>query len=181
MKGLTDVQRRVLEFMERYASRHGMPPTVREIARHFGISSPNGVAVHLAALERKGYLRRRAGLARGIEFVRRRSRSLPVAGTIAAGRPVEAVEDRHETLDIGDMFRRRDCYVLRVKGDSMVDDCIQEGDYVIAIDGQEVRSDDNVYRHLENKAGKVVSLRFNRQPTPEGAQTYRVKTTANIR
>jgi repressor LexA len=131
MKELTKAQKRILDFLETYAGEHGRPPTVREIGRAFGIRSPNGVAVHLAALERKGYIRRRAGIARGLEFTRRRRSVLPVAGMIAAGQPVEAVEQKDESLDVADLFRRGNWYVLRVKGESMVDECIQDGDYVV--------------------------------------------------
>ena len=162
MKGLTAMQKRVLEFMETYAEEHGRPPTVRETCRAFGIRSPNGIAVHIAALEKKGFLRRSRGLARGIEFTQPRGRRFPLAGTIAAGRPVEAVPESGEVLDVSDFFRRGDCYVLRVKGDSMVDDCIAEGDYVIVEPRKEAKDGEIVVALLPGNEATL--KRFFREP-----------------
>ena len=130
MDRLTARQEKIFDFIVERTERRGFPPTVREIGRAFRISSPKGVTDHLAALERKGYIRRSARSSRGIEILVKPGKVVPLLGRIAAGRPIEAVEDA-DALDIAGMFQYKDCYVLEVKGDSMIEDCIADGDYVI--------------------------------------------------
>jgi repressor LexA len=130
MEELTDKQAEIFEFMRSHIEAYRRPPSMREIAAHFDLASTNGVSQHLDALERKGWIRRSRYISRGIELMCENPRSLAVAGTIAAGEPIEAIEDIEE-IDLDDMFMHRDCYLLKVKGSSMIDDCIQEGDYVV--------------------------------------------------
>jgi len=130
MDRLTARQEKIFDFIVERTERRGFPPTVREIGRAFGISSPKGAADHLAALERKGYIKRSTRSSRGIEILVKPGRGVPFLGRIAAGRPIEAVEDA-DTLDLVGMFQYKNCYVLQVKGDSMIEDCIADGDYVI--------------------------------------------------
>ena len=130
MEALTARQKAILNFIRTEIEVRKRPPSMREIAKRFKLASTNGVAQHLQALERKGYLKRDRYLSRGIELMRHRPWTLPVAGQIVAGAPLEAVEDVRE-LDLEEMFLHKDCYLLRVKGSSMIEDSIQEGDYVI--------------------------------------------------
>jgi repressor LexA len=137
---LTDRQRAVYEFIHELMHRRGYGPTVREIATRFNIKSPNGVVCHLKALEKKGLIRRDGKKARAIELTqplsdRRRAqyeeeRGLPFAGYVPAGFTNHAFE-LNERIDFDEIFGRADLFVLRVKGDSMIDAHIADGDYVI--------------------------------------------------
>lgn len=130
MEELTARQKEIFEFIQEHMELRERPPSMREIAKEFGFSSTNGVSQHLDALERKGYIRRRKFISRGIELLMSRHTSLPVTGAIAAGAPIEALEDIEE-LDLDEMLLHKGCYLLRVKGNSMIEDSIREGDYVI--------------------------------------------------
>jgi len=132
---LTKRQKEILDFLTEFIDREGYSPSMEEIAAHFGIASLNAVFKHLEALEARGYLTRDANRARSIELARDKGsdvRSLPLFGTIAAGRPIEAVVTS-ETLQMPKDFlpKQGDCYALRVRGDSMIGEHIEDGDYVI--------------------------------------------------
>lgn len=130
---LTDRQRKILDFIRKQIDSRGYGPTIREIGKEFRITSPNGVLGHLLALEAKGCIRRTAGKNRSIELSREileEQRGLPLAGTVSAGMLTEAVEQQ-ERIDLGRILARRNAYVLRVAGDSMVDAHICDGDFVI--------------------------------------------------
>jgi repressor LexA len=130
-KGLTKRQAEVLEFINRYLEEHGYPPTVREVAAHFGFRSPRAAHDHMKALQKKGYLRVRAGRPRAVEVVRPRS-GIPVLGRIAAGLPILAVEEAEEVLGLDPgFFGSGRFFALRVRGDSMIEEHIQDGDLVI--------------------------------------------------
>lgn len=129
---LTSRQRDVFEFIRSKIFGRGYGPTVREIGRHFNISSPNGVMCHLRALEAKGYITRERNMSRAIQLVGQHptDAGLPLAGRIAAGRPLEAVEQR-DRIDFSELFGGDNAFVLEVNGDSMIEDQIADGDYVI--------------------------------------------------
>lgn len=130
---LTDKQHRVFQFICRHISTHGYGPTVREIAEQFGIQSPNGVICHLKALERKGMIRRSPNKSRTIELTddaQRQMRGLPLVGEVAAGTARLAFEQA-ERVEFDDLFSRPDLFVLRVRGDSMIEAQIADGDYVL--------------------------------------------------
>ena len=129
---LTSRQREIYEFLKDKIVNRGYGPTVREIGSHFGIRSPNGVMCHLKALEKKGLILREQHMSRAIQLSNppRHATSLPLAGQIAAGRPVEAIE-QDERIDFAGLFDTDDHFCLRVKGDSMIEDQIAEGDYVV--------------------------------------------------
>lgn len=131
---LTKRQREVYEFIREKIRARGYGPTVREIGAHFEISSPNGVMCHLKALEKKGLINREPNMSRAIMLATDapENKGLPLAGRIAAGQLQEAVEDQ-ERIDFGEMFSpdHGDLFVLKVKGDSMIDDQIADGDYVV--------------------------------------------------
>ena len=149
---LTRRQNDVLEAGRRLERVRGYAPSVRELARELTLSAPT-VQQHLDALERKGYVRR-SGAAFGLEFLDRpatptaaraaeESVVVPVLGAIAAGRPIEAVEDRDEGIPVARSLARGECFFLRVRGDSMRDDHILDGDLVLvrrqgAVDNGEI-------------------------------------------
>ena len=131
---VTKRQKAVYEFIRDKIRSRGYGPTVREIGRRFRISSPNGVVCHLKALERKGFIKRQANLSRAISLTAEpiEEQGLPLAGRIAAGVLHEAIE-QDERVDFGAMFdpAKKKLFVLEVNGDSMIDDQIADGDYVI--------------------------------------------------
>jgi len=131
---LTERQREVYEFIRDKMRNRGYGPTVREIGQQFGISSPNGVMCHLKALEKKGMINREPNMSRAISLAAEpiRRQGLPLAGRIAAGVLHEAIE-QNEQVDFGDLFDsdKRNLMVLEVQGDSMIEDQIADGDYVV--------------------------------------------------
>jgi repressor LexA len=142
---LTERQREVYEFIKDKIRNRGYGPTVREIGEQFQISSPNGVMCHLKALEKKGLISREPNMSRAIQLAAEpiEERGLPLYGQIAAGVLHEAIE-AEERVDLEAMFSGKNLFVLRVKGESMIDDQIADGDLVIcrkqrtARDGQVV-------------------------------------------
>jgi len=134
LERVTDRQRAVYEFIRGKIHGRGYGPTVREIGLHFGISSPNGVMCHLKALEKKGLIIREPNMSRAIQLATEPAqlRGLPLAGRIAAGVLHEAIE-QDERVDFQGMFdhHNKNLFVLEVAGDSMIEDQIADGDYVI--------------------------------------------------
>ncbi|HKD37632.1 MAG TPA: transcriptional repressor LexA [Pirellulales bacterium] len=132
LRHLTKRQKHVYEFIRDKIRNRGYGPTVREIGEQFGISSPNGVMCHLKALEKKGLIIREPNMSRAIQLAAEpiEERGLPLAGRIAAGVLHEAIEQT-ERVDFEAMFNKRNLYVLKVSGDSMIDAQIADGDYVV--------------------------------------------------
>lgn len=135
MEGLSRKQERVLEFLVNFNEEHGFPPTIRELCHYFGFKSLNTAHFHLRSLEKKGYIEVHSGKGRGITLPGARplsERQMPVVGRVAAGMPILALENIEEFLGIDKRFFGAEaCFAVRVKGDSMVDAHIQDGDYVI--------------------------------------------------
>ena len=138
---LTKRQQEILDFIESFMQKRGYPPTLREIGNEFGISSTNGVRVNLAALEKKQYIRRRPWLSRGIELVNAPKVPqtdteigyVPIIGKVAAGEPIFAAENIEGMLAVDDSFLpTKKVFALKVKGDSMKNVGIMDGDYVLA-------------------------------------------------
>lgn len=131
---LTERQQAVYEFIREKIRHRGYGPTVREIGDHFRIRSPNGVMCHLKALEKKGLITREPNMSRAIQLAAEPidQRGLPLAGSIAAGVLHEAVE-QDERVDFDEMFdpNNSNLFVLRVNGDSMIEDQIADGDFVV--------------------------------------------------
>jgi repressor LexA len=131
-------QREVLDYIGEHRARHGVPPTVREIQRHFGFASPNAAASHLTALRRKGLLHRAPGAARALTVTgeeRRDVRGIPLFGDIPAGFP-DAREQRpdgcvYADLESLDIRRTARTFAVRVRGDSMTGAHILDGDIVV--------------------------------------------------
>jgi repressor LexA len=130
---LTRRQQEIYDFIKDKILNRGYGPTVREIGTHFGIRSPNGVMCHLKALEKKEMISRDERMSRAITLTdapQLKRTSLPLAGQIAAGIPTLAVENR-ERIDFAPLFAEDKQYCLRVKGESMIDDHIADGDYAV--------------------------------------------------
>ena len=130
---LTERQRSVYEFIRDKIVNRGYGPTVREIGLEFDISSPNGVMCHLKALEKKGLIKRSPNKSRAIELsreVRDEEKGLPMAGVVAAGLTHLAFE-QEERIDLAELFNKKNLFVLEVRGDSMIEAHIADGDFVV--------------------------------------------------
>src|SRR5215470_12786653 len=139
MLPLTKRQREILDYLNEFIGQHGYAPSLEEIGRRFGLSSLATVHKHLTNLQEKGFIKRAWNRSRSVELVSSRlggrAVELPLLGYVAAGRPIEAVLDSNETIAVPeDLVGKRDTYVLRVRGDSMIDEQIRDGDYVIIED-----------------------------------------------
>jgi len=134
MEPLTKRQQAVYEFIRDKIRHRGYGPTVREIGERFHIRSPNGVMCHLKALEKKRLITREPNMSRAIQLAAEpiHQTGLPLAGRIAAGVLHEAIE-QNERVDFGEVFdgENKNLFVLQVDGDSMIEDQIADGDYVV--------------------------------------------------
>ena len=138
MQGLTKRQEMVLDFITQSINSRGYPPTLREIGSYMGIRSTNGVNDHLRALERKGYLKREDMKSRALRPVNMESGSedqvveIPLVGRVAAGEPVLAEQNIEDTIAVDQSLlgRHREVFALRVRGDSMIDAGINDGDMI---------------------------------------------------
>jgi repressor LexA len=184
---LTERQKEILEFIEQYQDERGVAPTHREICERFGYSSYGTVYKHLKLLEQKGYLSRDWNQKRGIELVRggesKGALDLPFAGKIAAGRPIEAIQG-DESLAVPEHLLSRvgRHYVLRVVGDSMIDEGIQEGDLVVVAQRDQAQTGEMVVALVDDEAtlkrfypeGDIVRL----QPSNPTMEPLRVAASA---
>jgi repressor LexA len=164
---LTPRQTDVVVAIRDYRHLHGYSPTMQELADQLGTSKVT-IFEHVGALEKKRVLRRDRHKARSLEIVadeklpdENRSTKLPLLGSIAAGSPIEAVENREE-LDLEELFRSRSgVYVLRVRGDSMIEDHLCDGDYVVIERREQARPGEQVVALLDS--GEATLKRFYRE------------------
>jgi repressor LexA len=158
---LTERQKQIYEFIRSKIETRGYGPTVREIGLAFEIQSPNGVMCHLNALVKKGLIIREGRRARAIQLADHRPPSveLPLLGQVAAGSPSQAVaqEDR---LNFGDLFAGRDLFALKVKGQSMIEDHIDDGDYVVIRKQETAENGERVVAMIDSE---VTLKRFHRE------------------
>ncbi len=159
-------RQRIIEYIATTVRRSGYPPSVREIAAAVGLASTSAVHHHLSALEREGLLERDATQSRalrlkpaallgngGTDILGADERRYPILGEIAAGGPIEAYQDASETISIPDMINASTAtYVLRVRGDSMVDAHIMDGDLVVIREQQTAQDGDIVVAQVEENA-----------------------------
>jgi repressor LexA len=135
---LTKRQREILDYLQEFIQQHGYAPSLEEIGRRFSLSSLATVHKHLTNLEEKGFIRRSWNRSRSVELVSaptgQRALELPLLGYVAAGEPIEAVASAETIAVPEDLAGKRETYVLRVKGDSMIDEQIRDGDYVVIED-----------------------------------------------
>jgi len=132
---LTKRQREILDFITRFLDEKGYSPSLEEIGSHFNLSSVATVHKHVDNLRKKGLVRKSWNANRSLELTRAatgvRAIRLPLAGRVAAGQPIEAVEQRDFIAVPEDMVGRKETFVLQVRGDSMIEEQIRDGDYVI--------------------------------------------------
>lgn len=160
-KEITTRQRQILQYIVQHIDMRGYPPTVREIGEAVNLSSSSTVHAHLRTLEDAGLIKRDAVLTRAIKPLpsmqtkptTQKTISLPVLGRIAAGRPLLAVEDAEEMFPLpNDFLSGGEGFMLRVKGESMIDDGIKEGDLVVVRKQQNADNGDVVVAMLDNEA-----------------------------
>ena len=160
---LTERQGEILKFVILNKEKFGYPPSIPEIQKNFSFKSPNAVKDHLMALERKGYISRRAHKARGIEVLgcdtskknyKDKAIEIPIVGEISAGSPILAQENIEGTIVIDKSIIKNSegIFALRVKGDSMINAGILNGDYVIAYQQHNAEQGDIVVALIENEA-----------------------------
>ena len=164
-------QKQILDFINENINKYSCAPTLTEIAAHLGLSSLATVHEHLAVLEKKGLIRRYRGAVRGIEVLENKVKNilannlieLPVMGFIACGTPLEPFTDPNATLAVNSaLIKSGDkSYVLQAKGDSMIDDGILNGDYLVIKEQQDARNGDIVVAVLKN--GFATLKRFYRE------------------
>lgn len=149
---LTERQREIYEFIRNKIESRGYGPTVREIGLEFEIKSPNGVMCHLKALEKKGLIKRELHSARAIQLVnhRRPSQGLPFLGTVAAGSPLPAIEQA-ERLEFDEVFGGKDRFVLQVRGNSMIENHIEDGDFVVIKKQETASNGERVVAMVDNE------------------------------
>ncbi|RKX23936.1 MAG: hypothetical protein DRP45_09340 [Candidatus Zixiibacteriota bacterium] len=154
---LTDKQHNILEFIEERIVQHGHSPTIREIGEQFGITSTNGVRTHLTALIKKGYLKKRRLISRGLELTRQLASDIgrvPLVGSVPAGSPIDSVENIEGEIALDLSFvPKGDTFSLRVTGDSMINTGILDGDMVI------------VHKQAEANRGEIVVAIVNGEAT----------------
>jgi len=155
---LTEKQQLVFDFIRSSINERGYPPTLREIGEHFRIRSTNGVNDHLKALERKGYLQREELKSRALRPVGSTGEAfeVPIVGRVAAGRPILAVENVEDTVKVDKFFlgstSGREVFALRVKGDSMIEDGIYDGDFIFVKKQLQANKGDIVVALIEDEA-----------------------------
>jgi repressor LexA len=136
MATLTKRQKQMVDYLENYIDEHGYAPTLAEVGEYFGLSSLATVHKHLRNLETKGFIRRTHNHSRALEIAGKMNgsmaaRELPLLGQVAAGSPIDAIEG-NDTISVPEQFvRRENTFCLRVKGESMVEEGIRDGDYII--------------------------------------------------
>lgn len=157
---LTRRQKEILDYVADHISREGYAPTIEEIGDHFGLSSLATVHKHLANLQEKGLIKRAWNRSRALELVPSemtvRAVELPLMGRVAAGSPIEAVQSTETIWVPEDMIGRGKTYVLQVKGESMIEEQIRDGDYVIVEDRETARDGEMVIALLD---GENVTLK----------------------
>ncbi len=186
VKDLSKRQREIFDFIGRYLSRHGYPPTVREIGKAVGLHSSSTVHAHLAKLEKLGILKRDPTKPRAIEVMVERAKravrptGLPLVGHVAAGEPILAEENVEEYLQVPDVIGgEAGDYILRVRGESMIDAGILDGDFAVVRPAQQARDGEIVVALIGDEA--TVKRYFKAQDhillQPENSSMKPIKTT----
>jgi repressor LexA len=145
---LTKRQREILDYLQDFIQQHGYAPSLEEIGRRFGLSSLATVHKHLTNLQEKGFIKRAWNRSRSVEMIPTgsggRALELPLLGYVAAGAPIEAVATNETIAVPEDLVGRRDTYVLRVRGNSMIEEQICDGDFVIVEDRKVAQNGETV-------------------------------------
>ncbi len=161
-KPLTARQKQIVVYIQQHSEAHGYPPTVREIGLDVGLSSSSTVHAHLKTLEEQGVILRDAVLTRAIKVVptqmdglRPQTKAIvnvPIVGTVAAGKPRLAVEDIEDVFPLPQDFISGDGFILQVRGDSMIEDGIHEGDYVVVRRQPDAENGETVVAMIDGEA-----------------------------
>jgi len=162
-------QRQIVDFISQYIQKNGYSPTLKEIAEAIGVSSLATIHEHLQALQRKKIIKKHEGTVRGIELIDRTfikvndSVDLPFLGYIAAGSPIEPNTDTNATFKVSPelVTGKKRAYVLQVKGKSMIEDHIEDGDFIVVEETEAVNNGDIVVALLDN--GLATLKRFYRE------------------
>ena len=154
MPDLTKKQAQILNYLVEYINTHDYSPSLREIGENFGLTSPATIHAHLRHLQKKGYLSSNSS-PRSIKlsskvFKKGKAVQLPLVGLIAAGEPIEAIEDQETITVPADLVRDHNSFVLQVKGESMIEEGILNGDYVIVEQNYYPQNGDVVVALLDN-------------------------------
>ena len=186
IKDLSKRQREIFDFISRYLSRHGYPPTVREIGKAVGLHSSSTVHAHLAKLEKLGVLKRDPTKPRAIEVMVERAKravrptGLPLVGHVAAGEPIVAEENVEEYLQVPDVIGgEAGDYILRVRGESMIDAGILDGDFAVVRPSQEAKNGEIVVALIGDDATvkRYFKERDHVRLQPENSSMEAIKTT----
>jgi repressor LexA len=155
---LTPRQQEIYDFICHRIDDRGFPPTIRDIGTAFDIKSPNGVMCHLKALEKKGFISREGKSARAIRPTNRHAvkHGLPFKGLVAAGAPI-AAEAQEERLDLHELFAGPETFLLQVRGKSMIENHIEDGDYVVIRKRESAQNGERVVAVVD---GEVTLKRF---------------------
>ena len=160
MLPLTKRQREILDYLNEFIEHHGYAPSLEEIGRRFGLSSLATVHKHLTNLQEKGFIKRAWNRSRSVELMPTRlgrgAFDLPLLGHVAAGVPIEAVVSSETVSVPEDLVGKRDTYALRVRGESMIDEQIRDGDVVIVEDRKTAENGETVIALLQ---GSDVTLK----------------------
>jgi len=165
-------QRQIVEYIQQHIQINGIAPTLREIADAMGLSSLATVHEHLVSLESKGIIKRKTGRIRSIElidksldFVNEKTIEVPILGFIAAGKPIQPHTDPNATMTVAPSFvsGKKRVYVLQVRGESMIEEQIRDGDYVVVEETEEVKNGQIVVALLDN--GMATLKRFFKEAT----------------
>ncbi len=155
LRTLTKRQKQLVDFLQRYIEEHQYAPTLAEIGEYFGLSSLATVHKHLHNLEQRGFIRRSHNHSRALEVTgasRPPTRGIPLLGQVAAGAPIEAVEGQ-DTISVPDeLVGRGNTFCLRVRGESMIDEGIRDGDYIIVEERDAANNGETVVALLGNEA-----------------------------
>jgi repressor LexA len=161
---LTKRQKQLYDYIDDYIASNGYAPTLEEIGERFQLSSLATVHKHLSNLEQKGLIRRKWNFSRAIELVPKQRKSgaveLPLLGLVAAGQPIEALESDDTFCVPEEFIRRQNTFVLRVKGSSMIEDGICDGDYIVVEERQTANDGETVVALID---GAATVKRFHRQ------------------
>lgn len=195
---LTPKQKALHQFLEQFHQNHGYAPTIAEIQRHFQLSSPATVHEQLAVLEREGFIRRHKYVQRGIDLLQpaqptapvgptvwTREDEIPLLGVVAAGFPIEAVLSRETIQVTPDLFAPRR-FALRVRGDSMRDEQIADGDIIIIEPAEEARNGQTVVALIDDHEATVKKIyhepsQIRLQPANENFAPIYVKPPSRVR
>jgi len=177
---LTKRQKELYDYIDDYIAQHGYAPTLEEIGEQFQLSSLATVHKHLTNLEDKGLIRRKWNFSRAIELVPRQKKAgtieLPLLGFVAAGAPIEPLENAESFAVPEEFVRRETTFALRVKGDSMIEDGIRDGDFIVVEERQDaqngetvvalVNGDATVKKFYRDKGGMIRLMPANERLAP---------------